>query len=103
MSRIILGLRRDQRRQPMTSCASLSICLTVALSSASAQQTFDPARGIVLRGTVVTMDPAGTILDKGNILVRNGKIVAVWAGSKAPDGTPINNAIEADLGPNGLI
>ena len=38
------------------------------------QQPFSPERGIILRGTVVTMDAAETILQDGNILVRNGKI-----------------------------
>lgn len=31
------------------------------------QQTFDPARGILLRGTVVA-------------IVRSGRIVAIWSG-----------------------
>ena len=77
--------------------------LLFALTPAIAQQPFDPARGIILRGTVVTMDPAGTILHKGNVLVRNGKIVATWEGPQAPDGTPIGDAVVIDLGPKALI
>lgn len=78
------------------------LCAFVS-SSASAQQPFDPARGIVLRGTVVTMDATGTILHKGNVLVRDGKIVATWEGPKAPAGTPVGDAVEIDLGPKTLI
>jgi 5-methylthioadenosine/S-adenosylhomocysteine deaminase len=73
------------------------------LTPAIAQQPFDAARGVILRGTVVTMDAAGTILHKGNVLVRNGKIVATWEGPQAPDGTLIGDAVDIDLGPKALI
>ncbi len=72
-------------------------------ASANAQKAFDPATGMVLRGTIVTMDSSGTILHDGSILVRNGSIVTIWQGRKAPTGVPIGNAIEVDLGPETLI
>jgi len=78
------------------------VVFAIAFTSASAQQVFDPAQGILLRGTVVTMNAAGTILHNGNVLVRNGKIIAVWNGAP-PKGTPINNAVLIDLGSKGLI
>ena len=78
------------------------LCL-FALAPAIAQQPFDAAQGIILRGTVVTMDDAGTILHKGNVLIRNGKIAATWEGPQAPDGTPIGDAVVIDLGPKALI
>ena len=78
------------------------VCL-FALTPAIAQQPFNPARGIILRGTVVTMDDAGTILHKGNVLIRNGKILATWEGPHAPDGTSVGNAVVIDLGPKALI
>jgi len=68
-----------------------------------AQQPFDPARGIVLHGTVVTMDPARTIIRNGNVLVRSGKILAVWRGAKPPAGTPIEGALDLDFGPRTMI
>ena len=78
--------------------------IVVALTAQSiAQQAFDPERGIILRGTVVTMDAAGTILHKGNILIRGGKIVATWEGPQPPDGTPVGGATVIDLGPKALI
>jgi cytosine/adenosine deaminase-related metal-dependent hydrolase len=67
------------------------------------QQAFDAMRGVILRGTVVTMDDAGTILHNGSILIRNGKIVATWEGQHAPEGTRIGDAVEIDLGPKALI
>lgn len=72
-------------------------------TSANAQKAFDPATGIVLRGTIVTMDSIGTILHDRSILVRNGAIVAIWQGQQAPQGVPLGNAIEVDFGPEALI
>jgi len=74
-----------------------------ALTSVFAETPFDAERGIVLRGTVVTMDTAGTILHKGNVLIRNGKIIATWEGPAAPEGVPVGNAVEINLGPKALI
>src|SRR5215204_1025845 len=74
-----------------------------ALTSVFAETPFDAERGIVLRGTVVTMDAARTILNKGKVLIRNGKIIATWEGPAAPEGVPVGNAVEIDLGPKALI
>jgi hypothetical protein len=74
----------------------LLFCVVVGLlglTPAFAQQPFDPAQGILLHGTVVAMDAAGTILHNGTVLVRNGKIVAVWPGPSVPKETPIDNAL----------
>src|SRR6266545_6252750 len=59
-------------------------------------ESFDPGRGILLRGTVVTMDDAGTVIRQGNVLVRNKRIIAIWQGRRAPSGTPVDNALEID-------
>jgi len=86
--------------------ARVLICLLfscTALALAQAQQPFDPSRGILLRGTVVTMDAAGTIVHNGSVLVRDGKIVATWQGANTPYGVAIDNAVIIDLGPKGLI
>jgi hypothetical protein len=80
-----------------------AIVCAFASSAAFARQRFDPARGIVLRGAGVTMDAAGTILRKGDVLVRDGKIVATWEGPKALAGTPAGDAVEIDLSPKTLI
>jgi 5-methylthioadenosine/S-adenosylhomocysteine deaminase len=70
---------------------------------ARAQGSFDQNRGIVLHGTVVTMDSAGSILRDGSILIRNGKIVAMWQGPTAPSGTQMGGAVDIYLGENALI
>src|SRR6516165_7731952 len=84
-------------------CAKAILLIIFALSSARAQQAFDPGRGILLHGTVVTMDGAGTILHNASVLVRSGKIVATWQGADAPDGVPMDNVVVIDLGPKALI
>jgi 5-methylthioadenosine/S-adenosylhomocysteine deaminase len=82
---------------------SFCVLIVSIASTLSAQQPFDPSPGVVLRGTVVTMDAAGTVLHNGNVLVRNGKIVATWIGTTPPKGTPIGDAIQIDLGSKALI
>jgi 5-methylthioadenosine/S-adenosylhomocysteine deaminase len=64
---------------------------------------FDPTSGLLLRGTVVTMNGQHTVLDHGNVLVRNDRIIAIWQGELAPAGTPVNDAVIIDLGPTALI
>jgi 5-methylthioadenosine/S-adenosylhomocysteine deaminase len=80
--------------------------LLIGLAAAVAawgQGAFDPARGILLRGTVVTMDDRHTVIDRGNVLVRNDRIVAVWQGERPPAGTAVGDAVTIDFGPKALI
>src|SRR5262249_36853545 len=79
------------------------LAITIAFNSASAQQQFDPSRGILLHGTVVTMDAAETIIHNGSLLVRSGKIVAMWQGTHIPAGVQIGDAVSIDLGTRALI
>lgn len=97
-----ISLNVKEHLTPLRLLFCFLVCV-FALTPAIAQQPFDAARGIILRGTVVTMDAAGTILHDGNVLVRNGKIVATWEGPKAPDGTLVGDAVNIDLGPKALI
>jgi cytosine/adenosine deaminase-related metal-dependent hydrolase len=81
----------------------LAGALVVALGATQgfAQQPFDPAKGLLLRGTVVTMDDDHKILEHGNVLVRNDRIVAVWQG-QPPEGVSLANAVVVDL-PRAII
>jgi 5-methylthioadenosine/S-adenosylhomocysteine deaminase len=76
---------------------------SISFVNSAVGQPFDPAQGILIRGTVVTMDVAGTIIHNGNVLVRNGNIVATWNGQRPPQGTEIGSAIQIDLGSRALI
>ena len=64
---------------------------------------FNPARGLVLRGTIVTMNDQHTVIENGSVLVRNDRIVALWQGPNAPFGTPVGDAEIVDFGPTALI
>jgi 5-methylthioadenosine/S-adenosylhomocysteine deaminase len=94
-------------RTPRSFVFSGSLVLTCLLGATAprvlARQAVDQTAGILLRGTVVTMDDKGTILPSGNVLVRDGRITAVWQGKKLPAGVSLDNAIAPDLGTNALI
>lgn len=64
---------------------------------------FDPARGLLLEGTVVTMDAAHRVLEHAKLLVRGDRIVNIWQGEHPPPGTQLGDAIHVDLGPSALI
>src|SRR6185369_9925870 len=57
--------------------------------------------GIVLHGTVVTMDAQRSILRNGGVFIRDGRIVATWQGSRTPP--EASSAVHVDLGPKTLI
>jgi cytosine/adenosine deaminase-related metal-dependent hydrolase len=57
--------------------------------------------GIVIHGTVVTMDGDRTILHNGGVFIRGERIVAAWQGSHVPPEAA--GAVHVDLGPKTLI
>ena len=85
--------------------ASGTFCGTMSgpIPAAEALPPFDPSRGLVLSGTVVTMDDRHSVLEHGGVLVRDGLIAAVWEGDRAPAGTPLDGAAIIELGPSALI
>jgi hypothetical protein len=59
----------------------------------SPSASWDPAHGILIEGaTVVTMDDHHTVIPHGRVLVRDGRITAVWSGRRPPDGVTIGDA-----------
>ena len=102
MQRCRRWIRASLARVPYLSLFLYLLAAVVATRATLAQE-FDPARGILLRGTVVTMDAAGMILRNGSVLVRNGKIVATWQGAKVPNGVVVGDAAVIDLGPSAEI
>src|SRR5262249_47396350 len=81
----------------------LALSLAFVLAAPARAQPSDPARGMVLQGTVVTMDDFHSVIEDGSVLVRDDRIVAVWRGKKAPVGTDIGKAVVLDFGPSALI
>ena len=71
------------------------ICLAFACTApaAVAREALAPwsaSQGVLIEGaTVVTMDARHDVLPFGSVLVRDGKIVAVWTGPKPPSGVMV--------------
>jgi 5-methylthioadenosine/S-adenosylhomocysteine deaminase len=70
---------------------------------ADSTPVFDSSRGLVLRGTIVTMNDQHTVIEDGSVLVRGDRIVAVWQGERPPIGTPVDGAVLVELDPPALI
>jgi hypothetical protein len=86
-----------------------AICLALACTAptAVAQSALAPwsaSQGMLIEGaTVVTMDARHDVLPSGSVLVRDGKIVAVWSGPKPPKDVVIGNASVVKTGPLDLL
>jgi len=64
---------------------------------------WDPSDGMILEGTVVTMNAARDVLPRGRVLVRNGRIEAIWQGNDTPDGIRTTGAVRVRTAGNSLI
>jgi 5-methylthioadenosine/S-adenosylhomocysteine deaminase len=85
---------------------SLVAALLAGASAAAPPQPspWNPARGILVDGaTVVTMDDEHTVIPRGRVLVRDGRIVAVWAGPTPPEGVVVGDASVVEAGPQDLL
>ncbi len=86
-----------------TTLVLLGVLGALLAPAANQEAPFDPARGLVLRGTIVTMDDEHRVIDNGGVLVRDDRIVAVWKGPRPPRGAPVGDAVTVDLDPQALI
>jgi cytosine/adenosine deaminase-related metal-dependent hydrolase len=68
---------------------------------AASSEPVPPA--ILLDGTVVTMNAARDVIEAGHVLIRDGRIVAVWHGSKPPASVNIDGVVRPALGAHALI
>jgi 5-methylthioadenosine/S-adenosylhomocysteine deaminase len=84
--------------------AALATMLPEASASLVGPARWDPANGLLIEGaTVVTMDDRHTVVPHGNVLVRDGRIVAVWSGPQPPAGLAIGDASVVHAGPQDLL
>jgi 5-methylthioadenosine/S-adenosylhomocysteine deaminase len=92
-------------RRLLAAAALVVPWLTGGASPVAAQSaaSFDPSIGLVLRGTIVTMDMRHSVIPDGRVLVRGDRIVAIWQGERPPSGTPVNGAPVIELDPPALI
>jgi imidazolonepropionase-like amidohydrolase len=85
----------------MTSRARLWLVLVLLAPSPAVLGQDPPKAFAIMGGTLFTMGPQGTI-EKGTILIRDGKIAAVGAQVDVPSGLPVINATGLFVTP-GLI
>jgi 5-methylthioadenosine/S-adenosylhomocysteine deaminase len=86
---------------------ALALAATIVVApigvAASPQITAATPPAILLDGTVVTMNAGREVIENGHVLLRDGRIVAVWQGNKTPDGVSLEGAARPALGPHALI
>ena len=65
---------------------------------------WDPGRGLLIRGaTVVTMDHSHSVIDDARVLIRDGRITAIWTGASIPTELEIGDPAIIDAGPDDLL
>ena len=75
----------------MTTRTRFGVALALLGAVARAQAQDPPKAFAIMGGTILTMGPQGTI-EKGTILVKDGKITAVGKEVDLPSGLPVINA-----------
>jgi 5-methylthioadenosine/S-adenosylhomocysteine deaminase len=93
------------RRTSLAAILLLACLLPGAAQSQSSKPApWDPARGILIEGaTVITMDEEHSVIPHGRVLVRDGRIVAVWQGPRPPDGVTVGDASVVRASPQELL
>lgn len=73
-------------------------CITWALAIAVSQAlAWDQTQGLVLKGDVVTMDSAMTVIPDGRVVIRGERILAVLKpGESMPESLHLTNAVTLD-------
>src|SRR3954470_19854161 len=75
----------------MRSAFGVAVLALILAPSEAAAAPFE--RGMLLEGTVVTMDSKDRVVRDGHVLVRGEKIVAVWSGATPPRGVKVGRAV----------
>jgi 5-methylthioadenosine/S-adenosylhomocysteine deaminase len=80
--------------------AGLSIVLILSAGTTGPRHVVSAspsAPGILLEGTVVTMNAARDVVHNGRVLVRDGRIAGVWQGGATPPGIDLTGVTRAPL------
>jgi len=97
-------LPRAQKWPPIIACL---LILTAAVGSFGAPRqnavSGRPLPATLLQGTVVTMNASRDVIPDGRVLIRDGRIVAVWSGARPPRGISTDGAERVDLGESANI
>jgi 5-methylthioadenosine/S-adenosylhomocysteine deaminase len=90
-------------RRSLTVCLSAALILATDPIGARPVAAAPPSTPILLEGTVVTMNAARDVIPNGRVLVRDGRIAAIWRGGAVPDGLDLTGVVRAPLGPRAHI
>jgi 5-methylthioadenosine/S-adenosylhomocysteine deaminase len=82
--------------------AVLIVTMTVAGKSRAAAASPELA-GVLLEGTIVTMNASRDVIRAGRVLVRGGRIAAMWRGANPPEGVDLTGVVRAPLGQHAYI
>ena len=88
-----------------TNLGAAVLALAVLAGQASSRvDAAPPAPGAtLLTGTIVTMNANRDVIHNGSILVRDGRIEAIWQGGNRPEGLDISDAVHVPLGRHAYI
>src|SRR5262245_9081632 len=91
-------------RRCATAC-SVALCLASggAIAASGHVTVTQLGSAILLDGTVVTMNATRDVMENGHVLVRNGRIAAIWRGERPPDGVSLDGVLRPRLGAHPLI
>src|SRR5687767_11123069 len=94
------------KKQQKSAAIFLSAVLVLASGASTTRRVGAAAPSsfpILLEGTIVTMNAARDVIQHGHVLVRDGRIAAVWKGAKPPAGVDLSGVVRAALGPHAYI
>jgi cytosine/adenosine deaminase-related metal-dependent hydrolase len=91
------------RRHFTSVCLAAVLILTATTPTSRVVAAPGSIPPVLLEGTVVTMNAARDVIRNGRVLVREGRIAAVWQGAVPPDGVDLTGAVRAPLGPRAHI
>jgi len=95
-----MNMRRVSAAVSLSAVVLLAAGTTAARRVVAASET-NPA--VLLEGTIVTMNAARDVIREGRLLVRGGRIAAIWRGGKPPSGVDLTGVVRAPLGPHAYI
>ncbi len=93
----------DRRLRLRTGAVAAMVCLMAVAGATRPTRATATAPDLWLKGAIVTMDADRSVIPVGNLLVRDGRIAAIWAGRGVPKEVDTRGAVVIDPGPGTFI
>src|SRR5689334_19613455 len=91
-------------RKPLSFVLFLSLLLTAGrVGERRVDAAAPPDPEVLLQGTVVTMNADRDVIHNASVLVRGGRIAAIWQGGNRPDGINLAGVVRVPLSPHAII